>query len=72
MKNLHIKLPLVSGGQLPLNFSDGKQLIDELCSDDIYSPPTCMIIEAKMKDNKIVTIRVPYDQTATEAFIEIS
>jgi len=71
MKNLNIKLPLVNGGELPLDFENGKELIDALCSDDINPPPKCMLIEARTKDNKVVSISIPYDQKASEAHIKI-
>jgi hypothetical protein len=54
-------LPLVSGGLLPIDFESGKQLINELISDDFGAPPKCLIIECKTKDNRSVTISIPYN-----------
>ncbi|MDO9578629.1 MAG: hypothetical protein Q7J16_12160 [Candidatus Cloacimonadales bacterium] len=53
-------LPLVSGGLLPLDFDSDKQLINELISDDFGAPPKCLVIECTTKDNKTVTISIPY------------
>ncbi|MDP2653101.1 MAG: hypothetical protein Q8Q08_03615 [Candidatus Omnitrophota bacterium] len=71
MKNLIIKLPLVDGGELPLDFNNGKELIEQICGDDFAAPPRFLCIEAKTKDNKTVTINVPYDQKVDEAYISI-
>ena len=60
MKNLKMSLPLVNGGLLPLDFETGKQLIQELISDDFGAPPRSLVIECTTEDNKTVTISIPY------------
>lgn len=72
MDNLSIKLPLVNGGELPFDFANGKELIDAFCSDDINPPPTCMLIEARTKDNNLISICIPYDSKAVTAHIKAS
>ena len=71
MRNLIIKLPLVDGGELPLDFDNGKELIERLCGDDFAAPPRSLYIEVKTKDNRIVIINVPYDQKTDEVFVSI-
>ncbi len=62
MKNLSIYLTLVDGGQLPLNFSSGRELIHEMVSDDFAAPPRSLCFEIFDKDKKkAITITVPYD-----------
>jgi len=60
MKNLKMSLPLVNGGLLPLDFDTGKQLIQELISDDFAAPPRSLVIECTTVDKKTVTISIPY------------
>ena len=60
MKNFKMYLPLVSGDLLPYEFDSGKQLIHDIFSDDFGAPPKCLVIECTTKDNKTVTISIPY------------
>lgn len=71
MKNLNVKLPLVDGGEFPLDFDNGKELIDKMCGEDIAPPPRSLVFEAQTKDNKTIIINIPYDQNAHEAFVSI-
>jgi len=72
MKNLTIKLPLVNGGEQPCDCDNGKELIEALFGDDINPPPRSLVIEARTKDNRVITINVPNDSKALEASIQIS
>lgn len=60
MRNLHIYLPLADGGELPLAYPTGRELIKGMVSDDIASPPRALCIEATTDDGKRVTITIPY------------
>ena len=71
MENLIVKLPLVDGGELPLNFNNGKELIDRMCGDDISPPPRSLVFEVQTKDNKTIIINIPYDRKAKEVSISI-
>ncbi len=71
MKNLIIKLPLVNGGEFPLDYDNGKELIDEMCGDDISPPPRSLVFEVQTKDNKTIIINIPYDQKAKEVFVSM-
>ena len=71
MKNLIIKLPLIDGGEYPMNFDNDKDLIDEMCGDDIAPSPRSLVFEIQTKDNKTIIINIPYDQTAKEAFVSV-
>lgn len=71
MKNLRMYLPLVDGGQYPLEFTTGKELIEELISDDWGAPPRFLVIESSTGDGKQVRIAIPFDQSsAASATIE--
>lgn len=72
MKNMIVKLPLVDGGELPLNFNNGKELIDGMCGDDISPPPRSLVFEVQAKDSKTIIINIPYDQNAEEVSISIA
>lgn len=71
MKNLTIKLPLVDGSELPLDYENGKELIEAVCGDDFAAPPRSLVIEVQIEDKKIITINIPYDEKANEAFVSI-
>lgn len=61
MKNLRVYLPLVSGGQLPLEFESGVELINSLVGDDFGAPPTSLCFEASDELGNVVRLSVPYD-----------
>lgn len=65
MDNLRTYLPLVDGGQHPLEFDSGKEIIHELLSDDWGPPPTCFVIQATSADGRQVTISIPYSDSRT-------
>lgn len=71
MENLIVKLLLVNGGEFPLNFDNGKELIDKMCGDDISPPPRSLVFEVQTKDSKTIIINIPYDQKADKAFASI-
>jgi len=71
MKNLNIYLTLEDGGQLPLNFSNGRELIHGMVSNDFGPPPRSLCFEAFEKDKKkAIRITVPYDNR-DEVFLKI-
>lgn len=71
MKNLSIYLTLVDGGQLPLNFSNGRELIHGMVSNDFGPPPRSLCFEVFDKDKKkAITITIPYDDR-DEVFVRI-
>lgn len=71
MKNLSIKLPLVDGSVFPMDFDNGKELIDTMCSDDISPKPISLVLEVQVNNKKKITINIPYGQNAHEAFVSI-
>lgn len=60
MKNLQIYAPCVDDSQLDMEFESGKQLIQELLTDDWGAPPKSLCIEASMDNGTKVTISIPY------------
>lgn len=71
MKNLNIKLLLVNGSVLPFEFSNGKELIEGIYSDDVNPPPSSMLIEATTQDKKIIKINIPYNTKSIEASVTV-
>lgn len=63
MQNLNIYLPLVNGGELPLDFLNGRDLIHEMVTDDFGAPPLFLCIDAKTDDGKTVSISIPYNDS---------
>ncbi len=61
MKNLRMYVPLVNGDLFPLDFTDGKEAINKLVSDDWGPPPRGLVVEALTEDGKRVRISIPYD-----------
>lgn len=68
MTNLRIFAPLTNGQQIELtDCPTGRDLINALLRErDIWAtPPQALVIEARDKDNQVIRIVVPYDDTAT-------
>jgi hypothetical protein len=70
MKNLRIRLPLVDGSQLPLDFETAREIVHRLAGDDFGAPPHSLVIEAVTDDGRVVSIGFPYDNSQ-EAWVEI-
>lgn len=70
MKNLRIFLPIVNGSEFEINFANGRELINELISDDFAAPPNALCIEVISQEGKTITITIPYDDR-DEAFVRI-
>lgn len=61
MKNLRIYCPLVNGSAMDFEYESGRHAIQELLTDDWGPPPTCLVIEARTADGRLVSISIPYD-----------
>ncbi len=70
MNNLKLYLPLVNGSMAEFDFNSGKELIQELTTDDWSCPPKSMIIEAISESGIKVTVSIPYDNESN-AFVRI-
>jgi hypothetical protein len=60
MENLRIYLPLVDDGQQPIDYPNGKALIEGMIGDDWGAPPKSLIFEATTDDGRTVSIIIPY------------
>lgn len=60
MKNLRISVRLADGGDQSFDFRNGREVVEELLSDDWAAPPSTMTITAATEDGRLVTIGIPY------------
>lgn len=70
MKNLKISIPLVDGSLFPLDFKTGKELINNLITNDWAAPPRSIAIEAKTDDGKKVVINIIYDDSDNVSIVK--
>jgi hypothetical protein len=70
MKNLRLSVSMVDGSLLPLDYENGRELIEGLFSDDWGAPPKHLRIEADTGDGQTVRIVIPYSDSA-EATVRI-
>ena len=58
MSSQRVYLPLVDGGEYPLEYTSGKELIQQMVTDDWAAPPRSLIFEATSDDGMVTRITI--------------
>ena len=70
MRNLSITVRTVDGGAHDLEYVTGRELINEMVSDDWGAPPTSLVFRGVAESGSRISITIGYDDS-DEAFVEV-